>query len=70
MLKPESALRKDLTTGRVTMQHRHYATIASIIRDIPDAGYRADVAAHFASALAGTNPNFNRDRFLSACLAD
>jgi hypothetical protein len=69
MLKPESALRKDLTTGRVTMQHRHYATIADIIRRMDDGGVwdHCTIAEHFADWLADTNPRFDRARFLTAC---
>lgn len=70
-LSTTAANRKDLNTGRdnsVTFQHRHFAKIAAIIADIPDAGYRADMAMHFADKLDATNPNFNRDRFLAACM--
>ena len=51
----------------MTMQRRHYNFIAETIREIKDAGYRADVAQHFADRLRYTNPNFNRARFLEAC---
>jgi hypothetical protein len=67
MLSQQAAHSKYLRTGRVTMGHRHFATIADILRDIPDAGYRADMADHFADALAATNPRFDRERFIKAC---
>lgn len=31
---------------------------------------RAEIAGLFADALAGTNPRFNRSRFLRACGAE
>ena len=34
-LTPATALRKDRTTGVADMQHRHFTTIAAIIRDMP-----------------------------------
>lgn len=64
-LTKATAHRKDLTTGLAPMQHRHFATIATIIRDMP--GRKDVVAAIFADRLAATNPNFDRDRFLAAC---
>lgn len=30
----KSALRKDLTSGIGEMQHRHFATVAAIIREV------------------------------------
>lgn len=64
MLKADAAYRKDMTT-KTTLQHRHFAVIAQTIAKLsPD--IRTDVARHFANELAGTNPNFNRNRFLKA----
>lgn len=75
-LSTTAANRKDLNTGRdnsVTFQHRHFAKVAAIIAAIPpyNGDHRNDVqsiAEHFADALAATNENFNRDRFLAACM--
>lgn len=75
MLTPESATRKDKTSGLGEMQHRHFATVAAIIRGMDkvhnqEHGFidiREDVAEHFANELARTNPRFDRARFLRAC---
>lgn len=54
-------------------QHRHYAKIASIIAELPafpllieSGDHREFVAAAFARALLGTNPNYDADRFYEA----
>jgi hypothetical protein len=56
------------------MQHRHFATVATIISALDCTGYdaepealRADIAKQFALRLADTNPRFDRERFLRAC---
>lgn len=68
MLKPETAQRKDLTAGIGDMQHRHFATIATIIREMkPDVYGPEEVAQEFAERLRATNPKFDRARFLLAC---
>lgn len=70
-LTEKAAHRKDV--GKVAdMQHRHFATIATIISALDYAGVdpvdvRAGVAGHFADALARTNTRFDRERFLRAC---
>jgi hypothetical protein len=74
-LTTESAARKDRTQPtEANFQHRHYAEIARIIRAMH--GHlglhmsSADVTAtaqHFADELAGSNPRFDRSRFLAAC---
>ena len=69
MLKSDAALRKDRTT-RATLEHRHFAEIARIIavasfHHIDKANQRA-MADMFAHELAGTNPRFDRARFLRA----
>lgn len=51
---------------------RHYVFIADTINQVrdhtPSSQERADDTARvFAHALATTNPNFNRERFLRAC---
>lgn len=67
MTTQERALRKDRTTGKATMEHRHFATIAAIIGTF-DPEDREHVANRFANELASTNPKFDRARFLRACL--
>jgi len=70
-----AAIQKDRTSGLGEMQHRHFATVAAIIRSMEkvnnqEHGFidvREDVAHHFADNLAGTNPRFDRRRFLIAC---
>ncbi len=71
-LTTEAALRKDRTTAPVPMQHRHYATIAAVIKGriepVPDGHLTSKhVAEIFAQELAATNPRFDRRRFLTAC---
>lgn len=68
-LSIESAFRKDRTTGKATMEHRHFATVAVILNSMPArwGQRRMDIIAHFADELAGTNPKFDRARFLKAC---
>lgn len=75
MLSTTAASRKDRTSGLGALQHRHFATIATIIREMDkvsnqEHGFidiREDVAEHFADLLGKTNPNFDRERFLRAC---
>lgn len=67
-LTTQSAHRKDLRTGYATLEHRHFATIAAIIRALPAGSARVDMAQHFASRLALTNPKFDADRFIRARL--
>ena len=74
MLTPESALRKDKRQSTSpSFQHRHYAEIARIIRDMRQdgdelTGSEVDhIAQIFARELRGTNPHFDRSRFLRAC---
>jgi hypothetical protein len=65
-----TANRKDLNAKTASMQHRHFATIARIIRDMRHSGWTADadrVAECFARELRATNPRFQASRFLAAC---
>lgn len=52
------------------LQARHFQAIADTIREMLDAGYRADVAVHFADRMQWYNPKFKRERFLKACDVD
>lgn len=75
MLSTSAALNKDRNTGKASMEHRHFATIAAIIASMDSVhngthGFidiRQDVAEHFADELRATNPKFDRKRFLAAC---
>lgn len=70
-LTKDTAHRKDLNAGIGDMQHRHFATIATIIREMGDSAIPVDlerVAEYFADRLRSTNPRFDRRRFLLACL--
>ena len=70
-LTARSAHRKDLGKSSCKMEHRHFATIAAAIRELR--GFtdvqKDKLAAHFARHLRSTNPNFNSDRFIAACLS-
>lgn len=67
-LTTKAAHRKDLTTGKAYMEHRHFATVATIIRSMPPDVYGPEqIAEIFANELASTNPKFKRERFLAAC---
>ncbi len=73
MLTSASALRKDTTTGRsVHLEHRHFSFIAAVINAMPDhapslRAQKRSTALLFADACAGTNPRFDRKRFMAAC---
>lgn len=84
-LSKHGADRKDHATAvyGVTMQHRHFAAIADILKrrftqaPFPTSPYlhngevmtwaASDIAEAFASELGATNPKFNSERFLRAC---
>lgn len=63
-LTDDAALRKDRNTYKADFQHRHFATIATILRNMD-----ADKATceRWADELAPTNWKFDRRRFLRAC---
>lgn len=55
------------------LQRRHFQAIADIIGELGDEGetFTLDaVARKFADKLRYTNPQFDRDRFLTACKVD
>lgn len=69
-LTTEAALRKDHASALSTMEHRHFATVAAIIKDMDGEdfeGLRPVIARTFADGLRHTNPKFDRARFLRAC---
>ena len=75
MLSEKAATAKDKRTGKADMQHRHFATVATILSRItcygPDGAISTEahkqLCERFADELAGTNPRFDRARFLAAC---
>lgn len=69
-LTDKAARRKDLRQPtQVSFQHRHYAEIARIIRELPQGDdLRVGIAQHFARELRGTNELFNKERFIAACM--
>ncbi|QDH50371.1 hypothetical protein [Caulobacter phage KcrB] len=67
MLSTKAAANKDRRTHTADFQHRHFATLARIIRDAPDSFDRNALAVYFAAELSRTNSNFNTARFLDAC---
>lgn len=64
-LTVETAFRKDINVGKSGMEHRHFATIATILRNMSAS---REVCETWADELAPTNPRFDRRRFLKACL--
>lgn len=71
MLTLQSALHKDKTTT-AELQHRHFAFIANVIAKMPTHAamlrtQQRSTALAFADACAGSNPKFDRARFLRAC---
>ena len=64
MLTKENALRKDITTDKASMEHRHFATIATILRKL---GTDQETCRAWAYELSETNPRFDHDRFMRAC---
>ena len=68
-LSIKAATRKDERAGKSEMQHRHFATVATILRMLPLETYTQEIVVkHFADELATTNPRFDRTRFLKAAL--
>ncbi len=63
-LTKDSALRKDRTSAYSAMEHRHFATIAAILRK---QGADRETCQCWADELRHTNPRFDRARFLMAC---
>lgn len=77
-LTTDSAARKDKRTAHdaPTLEHRHFAFIATTIRDMDNLAnghtdlakiWQRRIAEHFADNCARTNPRFDRARFLRAC---
>lgn len=76
-LKTTSANRKDISTAQrgVSLEHRHFSFIAATIAAMPDhapslRAQKASCAASFADACDGTNPKFDRARFIAACMLE
>lgn len=68
MLSTQAANRKDVTSGIGRMGHRHFATIATIIREYQGEPVTQKLmAGYFADRLDETNENFDRKRFIAAC---
>ena len=51
--------------GEEQVTKRDFIFIAEIIRTLPHGEHRIITAKRFADALANTNPNFNREKFLT-----
>lgn len=49
----------------VKLERRHFVFIASVIQSYQ---HRMDAAVHFADLLAATNKNFDRSKFIAACM--
>lgn len=70
-LSKEAATRKDKASGKnAVMQHRHLSFIAAVLAGLSTSedmeGLTPVVARAFADALAFSNPNFDRARFMKA----
>lgn len=76
-LTTQSAHRKDIRSGKgARMEHRHFSFIAATIAEMPifEGGTsklakfsRQEIADMFAEACRGSNPRFDRERFMRAC---
>lgn len=56
-------------TRKIQFERRHFEFIAQIINRLALSGDDLDeVAAEFADALKSTNPAFDKERFIRACL--
>lgn len=57
------------TMSNLRLQRRHYQFIADVIKAYRagTTGWTDDIARSFADELHGTNPQFDRCRFLEAC---
>lgn len=65
-LTDEAAARKDARNAKATpgdLQHRHFAVIPGILKD---QGASRETCEDWADRLRGTNPRFDRRRFLVA----
>jgi hypothetical protein len=65
-----NANKKDIRAGLCPMEHLHFAAIATIIRDFGYPQERPRLAKHFAAELVKTNPKFDGQRFIAACIMD
>lgn len=53
------------------MQHRHFKLVADILRQAGERGLITEEAVKFfAHELWDTNPAFDRDRFIAACIGN
>lgn len=66
-LSENAARSKDQRVATPALQHRHFAFIASVIREIPTPSARAEAAAIFVNHLKHSNAAFDRYRFMDAC---
>ena len=69
---PGTDQRTETMRGKVNFQRRHYEFIARVIKSTQGihGAVNREVAEAFADALAGTNDNFDRERFIKACVGD
>lgn len=51
------------------MTRKDFQIIADVISNMPIVPSKDTIAQEFAKVLKTTNPNFNYDRFMTACLA-
>lgn len=53
------------------MQHRHFKLVADILRQAGERGLiTEEVVGFVAGSLTCTNPNFDKARFIAACMGN
>lgn len=51
------------------LTRKHFIQIAAVVSSIKDDEDRARITSMLCGVLRGTNPNFNTERFIAACMA-
>lgn len=68
--KEASMAKKDMTEETLeeaSVTRKHFQQVADIIKEIPDAKKRSELAHHHAAIFAKQNPRFDHARFHAAC---
>lgn len=68
-MSEQSLLNKDQRTaeGKPQLEHRHFAVIADVVKQMMPLSTRTVVAQHFAKHFVARNKKFDALRFLRAC---
>ena len=51
------------------LTRKHFIQIAAVVSSIKDDEDRARITSMLCGVLRSTNPNFNTERFIAACMA-